>query len=129
MSAPDPLTRREYVPVLTEITTAVFACSDCGAVVWYSLRDAHDGWHKQADDRREQIEALIATTWRHTELLDTDEQRLDDHAGQIASLQNQAGDLESQAHRLDDAVRDVGYRVDEAVRASERAADAAARGW
>jgi folylpolyglutamate synthase/dihydropteroate synthase len=34
----------------------------------------------------EQVEALIATTWSHTELLDADELRLDEHAQKIEVL-------------------------------------------
>jgi hypothetical protein len=36
----------------------------------------------------EQVEALIATTWSHTELLDTDERRLDGHDEKIQLLTN-----------------------------------------
>lgn len=116
------MSAREYRLVLGEVTTALFACPDCGAVVWYSLREKHDQLH-------EQIEALIATTWRQSELLDTDESRLDDHAGQIAHLQSQVDSLDSSVYRLDDTVRDIGYRADEAQRAAERAADTSSRGW
>lgn len=109
---------REYRPVMGEITTALFACPDCGAVVWYSLREKHDQLH-------EQVGALIDTTWRQSELLDGDERRLDEHAEQIAVLQDKTGDLEHSTYRLDDAVRDIGYRADEA----QRAADSSSRGW
>lgn len=54
---------REYRPVLGELTTALFACPDCGSVVWYSLRDKHDQLH-------EQIDGLIATSWSHTDVID-----------------------------------------------------------
>lgn len=122
MTAPSA---RSYQVVLPEITTALFACPDCGAVVWHALRDKHDQLH-------EQIDGLIGTSWRHTELLDTDGERLDEHASQLVSAFSQIGDVERSAYRLDDQVRDLGYRVDEAQRTAERAADAAAsasRGW
>lgn len=38
-------------------------------------------------EHTEQIEALIATTTTHTELLDTDGERLDEHADSIVALQ------------------------------------------
>jgi hypothetical protein len=81
------MSARRYEQVLGEITTGIFACPDCGAVVWYSRREVHDGWHQQADNRREQVEALIDTTRTHDDLLDRDEQRLDMHADQIVALQ------------------------------------------
>lgn len=109
------MTARVYQPVLAEITTALFACPDCGAVVWHALCGEHDSWHTLGDDQDHQIA-----------------ESLDEHASQIVRLQQQAGDLESTTYRLDDAVRDVGYRADDAQRTAERAADAASsasRGW
>lgn len=111
---------RRYEHVTAEMAGEMSACSDCGAVVW--SRGKHDNLHTQ-------IDGLIGTSWRHSDLLDSDEQRLDDHAGQIAAIQGQVGDLQSSTYRLDDAVRDVGYRADEAQRAAERAADSSSRGW
>lgn len=109
---------REYRPVMGEITTALFACPDCGAVVWYSLREKHDQLH-------EQVGALIDTTWQQSELLDGDEL-------EIANVRRQVDDLDSSVRRLDSDVRDLGYRVDDVQRAAERAqsaADSAGRGW
>lgn len=54
---------RTYKPVLMEITTALFACPDCGAIVWYTERPKHDRFH-------EQVEGLIATSWVHNNLLE-----------------------------------------------------------
>lgn len=116
------MTARQYQPVLQEITTALFACPDCGAIVWYALRAKHDQLHTQ-------IDGLIAGSWKHAELLDADGDRLNEHANQIAGIQGQVGDLDSSLRRLSSDVTDVGYRVDDAKRTADDAARNASRGW
>jgi hypothetical protein len=56
-------------------TLTLFCCRSCGAATRYW--GSHDGLHQQLNEMREQIEALISTTWTHTDLLDKDGARLD----------------------------------------------------
>lgn len=116
------MTGRQYQPVLQEITGALFACPDCGAIVWYALRAKHDQLHQQIDN-------LTVATLRQSELLDADGDRLNEHANQIAGIQGQVGDLDSSLRRLSSDVTDVGYRVDDAKRTADDAARNASRGW
>lgn len=83
------MSAREYRAVLPDLTGSadLFACSDCGAVVWRAGIALHDSHHHRVDVLAEQIRALIATAQRHTEMLDTAEQRLDYHAEQLVHLQ------------------------------------------
>ncbi len=58
--------------------------------------------------------------------------RIDDLASRtynLAAMGDRIDDLASRIYNLDSTVRDVGYRVDDAQRAAERAASSNARGW
>lgn len=116
---------RIYQPILAEITTALFACPDCGAVVWYALRVKHDQLH-------EQVDALIDTTHAQAGQIDGLHEFVERLEDLVVRARQEADDADTRARRAEDAARDAGYRADDAMRTAERAADAAnnaARGW